>query len=563
MPSLLNKIWQAPERLDAAPLEHLLKHRFAGVPEEAFLDPRLGRLSDPFAVPDLESAAVRLNQAVEAKEAITVFGDYDADGVTAAAVMFLALREIDAKVDVFLPSRFETGYGLTGEGVKQCLEQFPQTQLLLTVDCGVKAVKQVAALREHGIDVIITDHHTPGETLPDTWVVGAHRIADPCVGALAGVGMAFKVLHGLLKHRKREGLSEFNLKPLLDLVALGTVADVVPLLGENRILVRNGLMQINKGGSKVGLRRLIESLCDEKAVLTSIDLAFRLGPCINAAGRMASPEHAYRLLVTDSPDEAQALAIQLGQYNAARKQEEERAFHLVLRLLRVKPERPFTGAAAVVASKSFSIGTAGIIAARAVELFGCPVAIGAEQDDGSVRGSVRAPEGYHVAEALEAAASALESGGGHSAAGGFSVAPGRFAQFKKLFVKACAQQAKEGGVGNLLALDGWLEHDEVGLPLTDAMERMEPFGEGNPVPVWGVQGVILRRADLTRDGKHVQLEFAIGRQTVRGIWFRAAQHVEALREHGARPFNVAFQLEKDSFFQTPRVKMLVRDLQFA
>lgn len=560
MRSLSDRTWLVAPRESSDLLADLIRRRFPDVSTEEFLSPELKRLRDPFLMPGVEPAAQRICAAIDAGEHITVFGDYDADGVTASAVCFLSLKEIGANVQVFLPSRAD-GYGLTEHGAQRCLAENPQTRLLVTVDCGIQASNTVEILKASGVDVIVTDHHLHGETLPRTLVVSAQADEVPETRVLTGAGVAFKLLHGVLKLRKQRGQSAFGLRELIDLVALGTVADAGRMVGENRILVHYGLKLFNRPDVRLGLKELRACFArkTETPVSTS-DLGFQFAPRINAAGRLATPDEAFYLLTTDSPDAAASLALRLDKLNQERRKEEDRMVSEAIRKLEPKG-KPFAASAAVVSSKKWHPGVAGIAAARLCGLYGVPAAICVEDEDGSLKGSVRVPEGYQAADLLAAGGEFLSGFGGHAAAAGFTVKPEQFRRFKKAFESAAAVQAKGVVQGRMLHLDGILETAELTFGFFDGCRRLEPFGEGHPVPRWGLCGVRLRNVRATADGRHLQCGLEAVSTTFNAVWFSPGETVlERVKALEGSWVDAAFRLTLDDFFTPPRIKLVLEDI---
>ncbi|NLX26144.1 MAG: single-stranded-DNA-specific exonuclease RecJ, partial [Lentisphaerae bacterium] len=385
-----------------APLAHVLVTRGFNTAEDAaqFLRPRLAELDDPFLLPDMERAVQRIWRAVDAQERITVFGDYDVDGVTAAALMIRVLRALGARVEGFVPDRLEEGYGLSLDAVERCLAG-RETQLLVTVDCGTNSVESVAYAQSRNVDVVVTDHHEPEELTAD-----AYALINPKLGTsggpLAGVGVAFKLAHALvLSGSERPGMDHARsvLRSLLDLVALGTVADIVPLVGENRTFVRYGLVQM-ESTEWVGMKALKE-VAGLKGELNTGHLGFQLGPRINASGRIGEPEQAVRLLTTDDLAEAGAIAKLLDRDNQERRAIERKmadeAFEEIDRWF--NPEENY---GLVVAREGWHPGVVGIVASRVARHYNRPAVIVSIDPDGSARGSCRSIEAFDLLEGLQA-----------------------------------------------------------------------------------------------------------------------------------------------------------------
>ena len=556
------------------PVARVLVARGTATPDAAlaFLSPDLkAHLAAPFDFPGVRAAAERLWAAVRGGREIVVFGDFDADGVAAASVMVTALRKIGGVAEVFLPMREPEGYGLTFAALDRCLSERGRLPgVLVTVDCGIGSVAEVAHLRERGIEVIITDHHEPGPELPSAEVIVNPRLgASPGAEHLCGAGVAFKVAHALAELGKAEGW--YLGKPfggeLLTAVGLATVTDVVPLTGENRVFVASALKHWSRCAGE-GLRALL--LRASPQTVDGLDAAtfgFVLGPRINAAGRMGSAMVAYELLTTQSRDRAAELAARLEAFNGERRGVESRIIAAARRQCGLESSAgAFAEAAVVVGSDGLHAGESGwhpgvigIVAARLSDETGRPAAVVAFDETGVGRGSVRACDGFHALEALAAAGEALEGFGGHARAAGFRLRPGRYDAFKRLFCEACAGQAS--GAVRTLTVDGWLEPEQLSLALYREQQRLAPFGTGNPAPRWGVRGASVERVQpMGASGEHLQLAFALrSGETVRGVWFRHGGLAEKVRASGGR-FDVVFELTQNDFGGEPSAELRVVDM---
>jgi single-stranded-DNA-specific exonuclease len=536
----------------------------------AFLSPDLkSHLAAPFGFPGVREAAERLWAAVREGREIVVFGDFDADGVAATAVLVTALRKIGGKAEAFLPTREPEGYGLTFAAIARCLgERGRPPGVLVTVDCGIGSVAEVAHLRALGIEVIITDHHEPGAELPAAGVIVNPRLgASPGAEQLCGAGVAFKVAHALAEMGKAEGWYQGGAfgGELLTAVGLATVADIVPLTGENRVFVAGALKHWGRYAGP-GLQALLSRASPQTVdVLDAATFGFVLGPRINSAGRMGSAMVAYELLTTQDRDRAAELAAKLEAFNGERRGVEARI--VAAARCQCGLEAGLFDAAAVVAGHDgphageagWHPGVIGIVAARLCEETGRPAAVVAFDTDGAGRGSVRACDGYHALEALAAAGETLDRFGGHARAAGFHLKPGQFERFKRLFCEACARQAV--GVARTLAVDGWLEPEHVSMALYREQQRLAPFGMGNPAPHWGVRGARVKRAQpVGADGEHLQLAFALRSGiTVRGVWFRNGALAEAVRS-AAGCFDVIFELTQNDFGGESSAELRVVDM---
>ena len=383
----------------------------------AFLDPRLQSLGDPFQLTDLRAAAERILRAIASCEKIAIFGDYDVDGITSSALLWRVLRKLGADVETFLPLRMEEGYGLSQDGVERCVEQH-QPALLIAVDCGTTAVKQVAWLREKGIDVVIIDHHALPPELPNAnALVNPQRDSEGRLDYLSSVGLVFKVCHGILKLGSEEKRN-VDLRDYLDLVAVGTVADIVPLVDENRILVRRGLRQLEQS-LWPGLRALME-VSQVSHPVTAQDIGFRLGPRLNASGRLGDAMLSLRLLQTDDAGEAMQIASELNRNNRERQSVEMDTL-LQAETQLAETFNPAKDWGIVLSGKNWHWGVIGIVASRLQKRHHRPTIIIGLNDEGLGKGSGRSIDGISIVRALHDCGKHLTLFGGHDMAAGLNI----------------------------------------------------------------------------------------------------------------------------------------------
>jgi len=558
----------------SVPVARILFARGTRTPAEAvaFLSPDLrAHLAPPCDFPGVREAVERLWAAVRARREIVVFGDFDADGVAATAILVTALRKIGGVAEAFLPVREPEGYGLTFAALERCrAERGRLPDLLVTVDCGIGAVAEVAYLREKGVEVIITDHHEPDAALPAAEVIVNPRLgASPGAEHLCGAGVAFKVAHALAEMGKAEGWYQGGTfgGELLAAVGLATVADIVPLTGENRVFVANALKYWSRYAGE-GLRALLSRASPQTVdMLDATTFGFVLGPRINAAGRMGSAMVAYELLTTQNRDRAAELASKLEAFNGERRGVETRIVAAARRRCGLEAGGVFDEPAVVVGGEGphagetgWHPGVIGIVAARLSDETGRPAAVVAFDKEGSGRGSVRASEGYHALQALAAAGEALEGFGGHARAAGFRLKPGQYDTFKRLFCEACSKQSVDAV--RTLKIDGWLMPEELSLPFYREQQRLAPFGMGNPTPHWGVRGMAVESVrPIGAAGEHLQFTFAAGAggQTLRGVWFRNGRQIEAVRAAPGR-FDVIFELTQNDFGGESSAELRVIDM---
>ncbi len=472
----------------------------------AHLSPTLSSLNDPFSMAGMGRAVERLLEAVRRREKVAVYGDYDVDGVCAAAVVYLYLRELGLDVSVYIPHRVREGYGLNSEAVRSVAGQ--GCSLLLTVDCGISNRDEVALANSLGMDVIVTDHHeSPAELPPALAVIDPKQpgCAYPFKG-LAGVGVAFNLVRALrsrlFQNGHWEGCGVPNLKRYLDLVALGTVADMVPLQSDNRILVRAGLDVLATTDRK-GLAALKEVSGMNGAKVTTFDVGFRLGPRINAAGRMAHAMDAFRMLVSDDRAEAADLAQRLHGLNQSRQGLEGTMLRSALSLAEEYGDRP----AYVLSSKEWSLGVVGIVASKLSDRLRRPVVLLAEEGE-VAKGSGRAPESVDLYSAIACCKEVLLGFGGHRSAAGVTLNVKDIPEFRVRFEAAVASQAPDVP-GPALEVDGFMGVEEFCDPaLAGLLDLLGPFGVEYPEPLVALRRFCVMERRTVGNGKHMKLRLA-------------------------------------------------------
>ncbi len=448
-----------------------------------YLFPELGNLVDPYALPGTREAAARLWQAVQKGENILIHGDYDTDGITSAYLLSKVLSQNGARIEAFLPHRIDDGYGLTPESIdKACCEHH---SLLITVDCGITSLEAVDAANRLGIDVIVTDHHEPGGQLPAAKAVIDPKLpgADPRIIELAGVGVAFKVCHAFIKYGQEEGLGGFatDLKDVLDLVALGTVADIVPLLQENRILVRHGLERLSCQ-HRPGIRALCE-IAGLNDRITAPDIAFRLAPRLNASGRMGDPTLSMKLLQVESVTEAYPLAEALDEQNRRRQQLEAEVFAEAEEQIEYLTDLECDHSI-VAWGENWHQGVLGIVAARMVRRYHRPCVILTRDATGCLSGSGRSVTGVNLVEVLDGCKDLLVRFGGHPMAAGVSLHREHINVFSRRFDRLIRDALAGRELCPQLDICGEISLAEIDSQFLEELSLMQPFGQANPEPVF-------------------------------------------------------------------------------
>lgn len=518
----------------------------------AFLQPRLGSLSDPFLLPKMAAATARILQAIDRGERIVLFGDYDVDGVTSLALLAGLLRSYGAAPELFLPLRMEEGYGLSPESIERCCEQH-KPRLLIAVDCGTSSVSEIAALKSHGIDVIVLDHHEPKSALPDcVAIVNPKAEANCAFEYLCSVGIVFKLCHALLKTRPAPG---FDLKANLDLVALGTVADIVPLHRENRILVQRGMVEIARS-KRPGIRKLME-IAAVRSPIGAEDIGFRLGPRLNAAGRLSTAEKALRLLLTDDEAEAGELAALLDAQNRER-QGVERKICTEAEEEMGKQFDPVRDAAIVLGSREWHPGVLGIVASRLARKYHRPTILVGFDPSGLGKGSGRSIEGLSLVEALGRCESHLVKFGGHEMAAGLAIREENLPGFADAFRAAAREMLTDETLQPRLHLDHELSFSQLNHDLLQWHRALEPFGNGNLQPMFFAREVEPTIAPQVLKEKHLVLRLRQKNHFQRAIFFDGAS-----APLPQTPWDMAFRLSADEYEGETRLQIQVEALRTA
>ena len=445
-----------------------------------FLNPRLKLLADPFLIPNMETAIERLWNARRNNERLLIYGDYDVDGISSTALLVEVLTELGWNAQPYLPGRFDDGYGLSPVSAEKCLEQF-EVDLVLAVDCGSTSVDAIEFLNERKIDVIVLDHHQVSVPPPEPVAMVNPQLNDDYANfqELCSVGLAFKLAHAIVKRGRQEGLQDerdLDLKRYLDLVALGTVADLVPLIGENRKLLRAGLEQLGET-TRPGLVAL-KKIANVNQPVTVFNVGFHLGPRLNAAGRMENPIASLNLLLSKDSHEAEKNANLLDGYNRERQKIERDISSQAVGRIREQfnPEKDLV---IVEGNMEWHLGVIGIVASRVMREFYRPTFILASDGDGW-KGSARSIEGFDLAEAMRGCDDLLNDHGGHAMAAGVSVKPGRLDDFRERINEIASKTITPDMFQPPLKLDAETDLSEMTLVRVEEMSQLEPLGQGNP-----------------------------------------------------------------------------------
>jgi single-stranded-DNA-specific exonuclease len=516
---------------------------------ERLLHPTEGEIHDPLALRDMAGAVQRIRQSIERGERITVYGDYDADGLTAATLLTTTLEWIGADVAAFIPSRFEEGYGLQEEALLKLARE--GTRLVISVDCGVRAIAEVRAAQESGLDIIVTDHHDPADELPPAVaVVNPKRVDDVYpFKDLSGVGLAFKLSQALVGGQ----VTGWMESGAMALVAVGTIADIAPLRGENRTLAARGLAQLRQA-PPAGIAALIEVAGLKPQRLTGRDIGFSIAPRLNAVGRLGSATSAFRLLRAESLTEARPLATQLDQANRER-QDQTRA---VLEQARSKMEGLSEVPPLIFdADPSYGEGLLGPAAAKLTEEWHRPAVLVSLRGEIG-RGSARSVAGFHITDALEACAPLLERFGGHAAAAGFSVAADKVGELRSRLEQLAWERLEAPGAPPPLEIDALVAPFDINRQLIEFLDRLEPLGSGFPPPLLGCLGMtVIDTRPVGRDKSHLKLVLRHRDRTVDAIAFRGGSREV---EPGTR-IDLAFFAEREVYMGLEGIRWNVQGIR--
>lgn len=527
-----------------------------GLDDAAHLREFLGEgepLSDPFLLKDMDKAAARITRAVDNMEKIAVYGDYDADGVTSTAMLYSYLETRGADVIFYIPQREGEGYGMNIGAVEYLKEQ--GVSLIVTVDNGISSVQEVARANELGIDVVVTDHHRPQEILPDAVaVVDAYRPDDTSpYKHFSGVGIAFKLLMAL---EDGAGDVEDLLEAYSDLAAIGTIGDIVPLTGENRTLIRAGLERLSQS-DRPGVQALLENAGIAGKALTSTNVAFTLVPRINATGRMGAPERAVRLLISGYEEEAEVLSEEICADNEERRRVEAEIAEAAFADIEAKGY--MKDRVVVVDGENWHHGVIGIVASRVTERYGKPCMI-ISRGETEAKGSGRSIEGFSLFEAICACGDLLIKFGGHPMAAGITLKPENIEAFRKRINQYAAEHFPQMPT-QTVTLDCKLNPAALSVSMAQSLTQLEPFGNGNPQPVFGLFNMELSNVTPVGGGGHLRLTLEKNGAVITAMRFNTKP--EELPYHIGDKIDLAVQLEAREFRGQPSLTVIVRDMKFA
>jgi single-stranded-DNA-specific exonuclease len=527
---------------------------------QAFLNPTLDQLHDPFLMLGMPEAVKRLLHAIDHQEPVMIYGDYDVDGTTGTAVLLRALRMLGATAGYHVPHRFTEGYGIQQAGLEKAVSE--GYKLVVSVDCGIRAHEPLHWARANGLDIIVTDHHLPDqdEGSPPALAVlnpNQHGCNYPDKN-LAGVGVAFKLIHALFRERGREA----QVPGFLKMVAIGTVADVAKLVGENRAIVALGLSDLPRAVNP-GLRALIEIAgCGDEGEMTAYDLGFRIGPRINAAGRMDAARAVIELFEAKEKNEARRLAEHLDTRNRERKDAQREIFNRAIEEFESGVERNAQTHAAVIAGDGWHRGVIGLAASKIAERLNRPcVVISLDGDVG--HGSARSIEAYHLFDGLTVCRDLLVKFGGHSHAAGLAIQRQHIPEFRRRLNEHAASCLTDEDLEPALNIDAAVPSRALGFQLSQDLRALEPFGAGNPRPVFATSGFrIVSEPQIIKE-QHLKLRVAgDDNRPIEAIWWRGVEEAEQTPKANQR-IDLAYELEANRWNGDIRLQLNVRDMRVA
>lgn len=521
---------------------------------KTFFNPSLSQLHNPYLMDDMHKAVGRLALAIERNQAILIYGDYDVDGTTAVALMVNFLREIGANFDYYIPDRYKEGYGISYQGVQYAIDE--GFDLFIALDCGIKAVEKVAYAMKNEVDVIICDHHTPGEQLPPAYAI-LNPKKEGCnypFKELSGCGIGFKLTQALAE---KVGLDDEVFLQNLDLAAISAACDIVPLIGENRLLVHEGMKRI-EANPRIGIRKLLGEPVPDRT-LTVTDLVFKFGPKINAAGRIDHGSGAVELLIAQSDAEALLLATEIEANNETRKELDRSITEEALSMIENNPEWQ-QAKSAVLFSPDWHKGVVGIVASRVIETYYKPTIVLTQSDD-KVVGSARSVYGFDVYQALCACEEELIQFGGHKYAAGMTLLPEKVDSFRKRFEEVVSSTITDDQLRPKLTIDLELDFSMLTLSFLSTLKRMSPFGPANMKPVFMSTNV--RDTGNSRvvgaDETHLKVELKQGDTVLQGIAFGMADKLTLLQSGEA--VDVAYTVEENFWRGKRSLQLGIKDIR--
>ena len=524
--------------------ELLVQRGISSVAEaEHFFNPSLSDLHDPFLMKDMEKAVNRLNKAMGAKEKILVYGDYDVDGITAVSLVYKYLRNYYSHIEYYIPIRDEEGYGISIKSIDYAVSI--GVKLIIVLDCGIKAIDEIRYAKEHGIDFIICDHHVPDDTLPEAYAILNPKMDDNTYPYphLSGCGVGFKFMQAFAKSN---GLTNQNeLFSLLDLVAVSIAADIVPMTGENRVMTYYGLKRLNSNPN-MGLKSIIRICNLSNKEITISDVIFKIGPRINASGRMQSGMEAVDLLTTKDQNEAYVKGRNIDQYNKDRKELDKRITEEANTILEQRGEINSEHKSIVIYNKNWHKGRIGIVASRLTELYYKPAVV-LTLSNGLATGSSRSVQGYDIYKAVEATRDLLENFGGHTYAVGLSLKEENIPEFSRRFEEYVSETIKPNQLTPQIDIDTYLKFEEITPDFLTYLRMFNPFGPGNQKPIFCTKKVLDYGTSklVGKNLEHIKLELVdnTSGKVLNGIAFNMSDRFDYIKS--GKPFDICYTIEEN------------------
>lgn len=521
-----------------------------------FVRPSLDRLHDPMLMRDMDKAVERLTRAVADGENILIYGDYDVDGTTAVALMYRFLHPLTEHIDYYIPDRYTEGYGISFRGIDYAEEH--RCSLIIALDCGIKAVDKVEYANGKGIDFIICDHHTPGDTLPRAVAVLNMKRADCAYPykELSGCGVGFKLAQA---YTQQHHLPKEHLVPLLQLLAMSIASDIVPITGENRILAYFGIRQLNRHPF-AGLTALMQVAGIEQGRLNINDLVYKIGPRINASGRMKSGSEAVSLLITDDLAQAQRQASEINTYNTERHDCDTETTRQALDMLAADPDNA-QKRSTVVYSPEWHKGVVGIVASRLTESYYRPTIVLTAGENGIISGSARSVGGFDIYSAIDSCRDLLTNFGGHVFAAGLSMEAKNLPEFRRRFEEYVRTHIREDQLQPTLHIEAEIQLADIDTQFFNILRHMEPFGPGNPRPMFVTRRLINNRSTraVGKNNEHLRLDVTDRTAAITGIAFGRADMEMHLRN--GLPVDICYEVEENTFHNKTTIQMMAQDIK--
>ena len=563
----------APLTSEEQKLESELAKRYAGIPPvsellvqrgitsvkeaEKFFHPSLKDLHDPFLMPGMDKAVARLNKAMGAKERIMVYGDYDVDGTTAVALVYKYLQNFYSNMEYYIPTRYDEGYGISLRSIDYAASQ--GVKLIIILDCGIKAIDEIRYAKQLGIDFIICDHHVPDDELPEAVAILNPKLEGstyPCPH-LSGCGVGFKFMQAFAKSN---GIGDAELDSMLDLVAVSIAADIVPMVDENRVMAYHGLRRLNNNPN-MGLRSIIRICGLAGKEITISDVIFKIGPRINASGRMQSGREAVELLVARDQGDAYEKGKAIDQYNKDRKELDKRITEEANAILEKRGDMLAEKKSIVIYNKDWHKGIIGIVASRLTELYYKPSVV-LTLANGLATGSSRSVQGFDIYKAVDSVRDLLENFGGHAYAVGLSLKEENIPEFTRRFEEYVANNITARQLTPQLDIDACLSFSEITPKFIATLRRFNPFGPGNNKPVFCVRSVMdFGTSKLVgKNLEHIKLELVddTSGKVFNGIAFNMSQHFEYI--HARNPFDICFTIEDNKHRSSGEIQLLIKEI---